>query len=141
MEDSKIIEKISEALLNLEEQGEIVITSTMLPRLSRTIFHSAIEGWIEESGLLDEPIECSIPHLLEQTVSELANGFSIDVERATAIVNAYYNKWTEVRDLKEIAEIFWHETPREMARRAYYHIEMGKEDNRDLEYLAWRKNL
>ncbi|GGC64133.1 hypothetical protein [Undibacterium terreum] len=140
MEDKIIVGKISEALINLEEKGELVLTTSSLDTVARFVFHSALESWFDEIRKSEEPIECTIPYLLEQTVLEVAARFAVQNGRATEIVNSYYNEWFNSRTMKEIAEIYWHETPREMAGRAYYRIVLGKPDNRDLEYLEWRKS-
>jgi hypothetical protein len=137
LDDKYLIDGISAALKALEEQGELVITSSTPEKLARHIFHSALEPWFKESESLDEPIECTITHLLEQTVTEVEATFSLSNLRAREIVNSYYKEWLKTRSIKEIAEIFWHETPTEMANRAFYHIELGKPDNRDLEYTEW----
>lgn len=140
MEDKNVIGKISEALIRLEEQGELVLTTSSLDMVARSVFHSALEAWFEETARIEEPIECTIPHLLELTVLEVVARFGVEKSRAKEILNSYYNEWLKTRTMAEIAEIYWHETPREIAGRAYYHIELGKPDNRDLEYLDWRKN-
>ncbi len=139
MNYDQYIEKISEELLRLEDQGEIVITSTVLNSVSKSIFISAIEPWIQGHIEDHDPIESSIPCLLEDMVTKTMSIFSLEEIEATKIVNEYYKQWLLHRSQKEIAEIFWHETTHEMARRAYYTIHLGNEDSRDLEYLEWRK--
>lgn len=124
----------------LEEQGELVLTTTSIDKLARFIFHDALASWFDQLENIEEPIECTIPHLLHQTITEVEARFEVHNARAKEIVNLYYSTWLKVRTMKEIAEIYWHETPSEIARRAYYHIELGKPDNRDLDYLEWRKN-
>ncbi len=135
----EVKDKILEALKSLEDQGEIVITSNFPDKIAEIIFNNALETWIQENLLEEEPIETTMPYLLEQTIKQVIARFSIQNDRARKIVNNYYNKWLESRSVKEIAEIYWHETPKEMARRAYYHIELGNSDGRDLDYLEWRK--
>jgi len=39
----------------------------------------------------------------------------------------------------QVAEIIHHETPFEIALRAFYSIELKNIDNRDFNYLDWRK--
>jgi hypothetical protein len=140
LEDQSIVDRISAALCTLEEQGDLVLTTAHPDKVARFIFHSALAEWLEEIGDSEEPIECTIPHLLVQTAAEVEARFGVQHSRALEISNLYYNEWLKTRTMKEIAEIYWHETPQEMARRAYYHIELGKPDNRDLEYLEWRKS-
>lgn len=132
-----MVDGISAALKVLEEQGELVVTSNTPETMARFIFHRALEAWFKEMYRIEEPIECTITHLLEQTVSEVEAKFDLENLRAREVVNSYYREWLKTRSVKEIAEIFWHETPTEMANRAYYHIELGKPDNRDLEYSEW----
>lgn len=139
VEDKKIIEKVAKALVSLEAQGELVLTTNSTERMARSVFHSALEAFFDDTLKTEEPIECTIPHLLELTISEVIARFGTQDHRAREIVNSYYNEWFKTRTVKEIAEIYWHETPREMAGLAYYHIELGKPDNRDLEYLEWRQ--
>lgn len=139
MEYDSVLEKITSSLKSLEEQGELVITTTMPDSIARVIFHSALEAWLEKSGVENEPMECTMQYLLDQTCSEILKRFSVDLDQAKDIVNSYYVLWCKTRSIKEIAEIYWHETPSEMARRAYYCIAMGKSDDRDVDYLDWRK--
>jgi hypothetical protein len=139
VEYDSVVEKISSTLRSLEEQGELVITSTMPNRVAMAIFHAALEEWLEKAGLENEPIECSMQYLLDQTCYEMSKRFQVDSDQAKKIVNSYYVLWCQTRTIKEIAEIYWHETPSEMAKRAYYCIALGKPDNRDLDYLDWRK--
>jgi hypothetical protein len=140
LDDRSIVAKISVALSKLEEQGELILTTAFPENVARFVLHSALEAWFVELGNMEEPIECTIPHLLEQTACEVETGFAVHKTRAKEIANAYFNVWLKTHSMREIAEIYWHETPREIAGRAYYHIEMGRPDNRDLEYLEWRKD-
>jgi hypothetical protein len=139
VEYKSVVEKISSTLKNLEEQGELVIISTIPDSIARAIFHSALEAWLEKSGVENDPMECTMQYLLDQTCSEISKRFSINSDQAKNIVNSYYVLWCKTRSIKEIAEIYWHETPSEMAKRAYYCIAMGKSDDRDMDYLDWRK--
>ncbi|WP_428241048.1 hypothetical protein [Gynuella sp.] len=139
VEYKNIVEKIFDTLKALEAQGELVITSTVPQSIARTIFHAAIEDWLKELDVGHEPMECTMPYLLDQTCSELSHRFAIDSVRAREIINAYYSQWCKTRSIKEIAEIYWHETPSEMAKRAYWSVVMKKPDNRNLDYLEWRK--
>lgn len=137
--DKEMLEKIVQALHQLERQGELILTTSFPQQAARTIFHSALEAWFDDAVKVEQPIECTMPHLLEQTVLEVVARFGVPDRRASEIVNAYYKQWRQTRTLPEMAEVYWHETPHEMAARAYYHIELGKPDERDLEYLAWRR--
>ncbi|WP_221274621.1 hypothetical protein [Thaumasiovibrio subtropicus] len=119
--EEKIIKKLSETLISLEEKGEIVITSTNVDGISSAIFESVLEEYLKET---EEPIEMSIPYLLEKIVVELSQRFDVEVGRASEIVNTYYNEWLKYKSVQEIADAYWHETPQEIARRAYYHIEL-----------------
>lgn len=138
MEDKKIIEKISQTLLSLEEKGELVLTTTFPERVAEVIFHSMLKARFDEK--FDEPMECTMPYLLDITAKELTGQFGVEDFRAREIVNRYYKKWLETRTVAEVAEIYWHETPHEIARRAYYHVELGNSDDRDLAYLDWRQS-
>ncbi|SDG94172.1 MULTISPECIES: hypothetical protein [unclassified Janthinobacterium] len=139
MEDKKIVEQITEALLSLEERGELVLTTTFPERAAELLFNTAIKAWLEEALKADEPIECTIPHLLKLTAGEIAARFGVEQHHAREIAYSYYKEWLKTRTMAEVAEIYWHETPFEIAGRAYYHIELGNPDNRDLDYLEWRK--
>ena len=138
-ERETVIQKISETLTALEARGDLFITTANPRQIAGAIFHATLESWFEEFVGGDEPIETTITHLLEQTSYEVEAKFNVPLTRAKEIVNSYYNEWLKLRSMKEIAEIYWHETPREMANRAYYYIELGRPDNRDLDYLDWRK--
>ncbi|AJQ94169.1 hypothetical protein [Gynuella sunshinyii] len=139
MEYKNIVEKILGTLNAHEEQGELVIISTMPEIIARDIFHTAIEEWLKGLDVEHEPVECTMPYLLDQTCSKLSHRFAIELERAREIIDAYYTQWCKTRSIKEIAEIYWHETPSEMAKRAYWSVVMKKPDNRNLDYLEWRK--
>ncbi|MGX9772805.1 hypothetical protein ACWYXN_04750 [Janthinobacterium aestuarii] len=139
MEDKKIVEQITQTLLGLEEQGELVLTTMFPERVAELIFNTAIKAWLKDALKADEPIECTIPHLLKLTASEMVARFGVEQRHASEIVYRYYNEWLKTRTMAEVAEIYWHETPFEIAGRAYYHIELGNPDNRDLDYLEWRK--
>ena len=141
MNNQDCINKISEALASLEERGEIVLTSMFPEKVSQDIFNAAIKSWLEANIDSEEPIEIGIPYLLEELSNELVRKFSLEVEQAKEITNQYYAMWLKHRSMKEIAEIFYHETPNEMANRAYYTLVLGNEDNRDLKYIDWRKSV
>uniref|UniRef100_UPI00131B1558 hypothetical protein n=1 Tax=Thaumasiovibrio subtropicus TaxID=1891207 RepID=UPI00131B1558 len=74
--EEKIIKKLSETLISLEEKGEIVITSTNVDGISSAIFESVLEEYLKET---EEPIEMSIPYLLEKIVVELSQRFDVEV--------------------------------------------------------------
>lgn len=42
LDDQRIVEKISKALSALEEQGELVLTTTSIDKFARFIFHDAL---------------------------------------------------------------------------------------------------
>lgn len=69
------------------------------------VFHSALEAFLDHTLKTEEPIECTIPHLLELTVSKVIARFGTQDHRAREIVNSYYNEWFKTRTVKEIAEI------------------------------------
>jgi hypothetical protein len=135
---SKYYRKITERLLSLEEEGDLVLTSTSPERVAEALFHAAIKAKFAEA--FDEPIECTMPHLLDLTAAKLSARFGIEGPRAREIATCYYKKWLETRTIAEVAQVYWHETPYEMAGRAFYHIELGKPDDRDFDYLDWRKS-
>ncbi|MFM2479621.1 hypothetical protein [Celerinatantimonas sp. MCCC 1A17872] len=140
MNNQDCIDKISEALASLEQRGEIVLTSVFPEKVSQDIFNAAIKSWLEANIDSQEPIEIGIPYLLEEISNELVRKFSLQVDHAKETTNEYYTKWLQHCSMKEIAEIFYHETPSEMANRAYYSLVLGNEDNRDMKYIDWRMN-
>jgi hypothetical protein len=137
VEHQKIIEEITDTLFSLEEQGELVLTTVAPGRVAEVLFCAAVKAKFNET--FDEPMEGTMPHLLDLTSKELSVRFGVDLSRSRQIVNIYYKKWLETRTIAEVAEIYWHQTPHEMAGRAYYHIELAKSDDRDLDYLDWRQ--
>lgn len=135
----KYIEKILESLRELEDRGDIVITTTVPASIARTIIHSLSEVLLGEGEESEAIIECDIPYLLEQTAAHVSSIFSQDEARSREIVNAFYQRLLQRLSVRQIAELIWHETPFEIARLSYYCIELKKGDSRDLEYLDWRK--
>lgn len=79
VEYDSVVEKISSTLMSLEEQGELVITSTMSNSVAMAIFHTALEEWLEKASLENEPIECSMQYLLDQTCSEMSKRFQVNM--------------------------------------------------------------
>ena len=138
VEDKKIIEEITQTLLSLEEQGESILTTLPPKKVAERLFHSVLKAKFDEK--FDEPIECTLPYLLDLTAKELTARFALESMRACEIVDRYYKQCLETRTMAEVAEIYWHETPHEIAGRAYYHVELGNSDDRDLAYLDWRQS-
>jgi hypothetical protein len=101
--------------------------------------HTALQQLVTDFGEKDEPIECTMPHLLELTVEEVRQRFGVPEQRARGITGAYYDELLGRFTVEKIAELYWHDTPREMAKRSYYRIELGKDD-REFEYLDWRRD-
>lgn len=84
-------------------------------------------------------MECTMPYLLRQTVDDLQKRFGVPIQRAREIIGSYYNQLLERLTVEKIAEIYWHETPSEMAKRSYYRVELGRDDS-EFEYLDWRRD-
>lgn len=139
IEHKKIVQAFTETLLELEKQGELVLTTAFPQQAAEMLFHAALKARFAE--VIDEPVECTMPYLLQRTAVEISSRFGMEDSRAQEIVNKYYKKWCETRTIAEIAQVYWHETPHEMASRAFYHIELAKPDDRDFEYLDWRQSL
>lgn len=138
MDYTDIIEKITETLSSLESQGELVLTTQFPGKVAEQLFHAALKSKFDE--LLDEPIECTMPYLLDLTAKEMSARFALEDARAREIISSYYGAWLKTRTVAEMAQIYWHESPHEMAGRAYYHIELGKPDDRGPDYLDWRRH-
>ena len=139
MDKQVYIDKIENLLKELEERGELVVTSTIPQYISKSIFHSIVEEMLKNTEESDFIIECDIPYLLEQISAHLSSVFCEDIKNARRITNAFYNRLLERLNMQEVAELIHHETPFEIALRSYYCIELHKPDTRDLEYLDWRK--
>ena len=139
MNYEKHIEKILETLLGLESKGDIVITTTTPKSIAQAIFHSSIELLLNNKEQSEALIECDIPYLLEETATHLSAVFLQSESHSNKIVNAFYHKLLQRLNMREIAEMIWHETPFEIALLSYYCIELNNSDSRDLEYLEWRK--
>jgi len=138
MNENKLAENILQSLLELEQQGELILTTNFGPRVARSILNSVLTDLLTDFGAKDEPMECTMPYLLEQTVQEVMQRFGVPNQRAREITGRYYNSLTRDRTVEQIAERYWHETPGGMAKRSYYRVELGKNDE-DFEYLDWRR--
>jgi len=56
----EVKDKILETLKSLEEQGEIIITSSFPDRIAQKIFNNALEVWGKKSLLEEVSIESTI---------------------------------------------------------------------------------
>lgn len=139
MDDNEVVEKILLSLVKLEQQGELVLTTNSGSNVARFILHSALEQLVTAFRGPDEPMECTMPYLLEQTVDDVRKKFSVPGQRAREITGSYYNQLLGRLTVDKIAELYWHNTPSEMAKRSYYRVELGRDDS-EFEYLDWRRN-
>lgn len=139
MSDDKLVEKVLQSLLDLEQRGELVLTTNFGANSARYILGSALEQLVANFGKSESPMEATIPYLLEETIEEVRKKFDLSKARATEITGAYYELLRKRLPLETIAEFYWHETFGEMAKRSYYRIELGR-DEAGLDYLDWRHN-
>ncbi|QJE02188.1 hypothetical protein HH212_20990 [Massilia forsythiae] len=137
--DDKLVEKILQSLLDLEQRGELVLTTNFGADAARYILGSALEQLVADFGKSESPMEVTIPYLLEETIEEVRKKFDVSEARAREITGAYYELLRKRLPLERIAEFYWHETSGEMAKRSYYRIELGR-DEAGLDYLDWRHN-
>ncbi|HWW72130.1 MAG TPA: hypothetical protein VN089_19480 [Duganella sp.] len=139
MDDEQLIEKILQSLVELEQQGELVLTTNSGSNVARYILHSALKQLVTTFRDSDEPMECTMPHLLEQTIDDIKKRFGVPSQRAREIAGSYYNRLLARLTVEKIAEFYWHDTPSEMAKRSYYSVELGRDDSK-FEYFDWRRN-
>ncbi|QRY79364.1 hypothetical protein JVX91_28010 [Pseudomonas sp. PDNC002] len=139
VEHQKFVDVILRSLRELEERGDIIVTTTTPALIARSIIHSLSESILSEAES-ETIIECDIPYLLEETSEKVSLLFSKDMGRSREIVNAFYQDLLERLSMRQIAEMIWHETPSEIARLSYYCVELKKGFSRDLDYLDWRKD-
>ncbi len=139
MDDEQLVEKITQSLVQLEQQGELVLTTNSPSTVARTILHSALEQLVTAYRGVDEPMERTMTFLLEQTVDEVRRRFAVPIERAREITGSYYNQLLGRLPVEKIAELYWHDTPGEMAKRSYYRAALGRDDS-EFEYLDWRRH-
>ena len=132
------IEKIDQVLKDLEDKGEVMLISTNPKYIPKFIFHSIVEEMLKDR-YSDFLIESDIPYLLERVAQEVSLIFSEDIKNAERIANEFYHKLLYRYTMVQVAEIIHHETPFEIALRAFYSIELKNIDNRDFNYLDWRK--
>ncbi|MDR7048422.1 hypothetical protein J2X54_000857 [Duganella sp. 3397] len=138
MDDEQLVKKILQSLIELEQQGELVLTTNASSNVARYILDSALKQLVTAFRDSDEPMECTMPYLLEQTVDDVKKWFGVPSQRAQEITGSYYNRLLERLTVEKIAELYWHETPSEMAKRSYYRVELGRDDS-EFEYLDWRR--
>ena len=100
--------------------------------------HSALKQLVTTFRDSDAPIECTMPHLLEQTIDEVKKRFGVPSQRAREITGSYYNRLLARLTVEKIANLYWHDTPSEMAKRSYYRVELDRDDS-EFEYLDWRR--
>lgn len=139
MDDEQLVEKILQSLIELEQQGELVLTTNSGSNVARYILHSALKQLVTTFRDSDEPMEFTIPHLLEQTIDDITKQFEVPSQRAREITGSYYTWLLERLTVEKIAELYWHDTPSEMAKRSYYRVQLGRDDS-EFEYLDWRRN-
>ncbi|QJE03744.1 hypothetical protein HH212_26990 (plasmid) [Massilia forsythiae] len=139
MSDDKLVEKIFQSLLDLEQQGELVLTTNFGANAARYILGSALEQLVADFGKSRSPMEATMPYLLEETIEEVKKKFDVSDGRAKEITSSYYELLRKRFPLERIAEFYWHETTGEMAKRSYYCIELGR-DEAGVDYLDWRRN-
>ncbi len=139
MDDDQLVEKILQSLVELEQQGELVLTTNSGPSVARHILHSALKQLVSAFSDADGPMESTMPYLLEQTVDVIETRFGLPSQRAREITGSYYNQLLGRLTVEKIAELYWHETTSEMAKRSYYRVELGRDDS-EFEYLDWRRD-
>lgn len=137
MDGEPLVEKILQSLVELEQEGELVLTTNSGSSVARYILDSALKqlATFRDS---DAPIECTMPHLLEQTIDEVKKRFGVPSQRAREITGSYYNRLLARLTVEKIAELYCHDTPSEMAKRSYYRVELDRDDS-EFEYLDWRR--
>ncbi|WP_196161762.1 hypothetical protein [Reinekea sp. G2M2-21] len=133
----KYIEKISEVLKKMEESGDIVITTTVPQNLSQELYESIVKCWLDENTDFEDPIEFSIPYLLNGFAKTICARFGVTEEEAKEIMREYNNYRLASYSPKENAEVYWHHGD-DIALRAYYRIKLGNDDL-GIEFLDWRK--
>lgn len=138
MDREQLVEKILQSLIELEQQGELVLTTNASSNVARYILDSALKQLVTAFRDSDEPMECTMPYLLEQTVDDVKKQFGVPSQRAREITGSYYNRLLARLTVEKIAELYWHDTPSEMAKRSYYRVELGRDDS-EFEYLDWRR--
>lgn len=138
MDGERLVEKILQSLIELEQQGELVLTTNASSNVARYILDSALKQLVTAFRDSDEPMECTMPYLLEQTVDDVKKQFGVPSLRAREITGSYYNRLLARLTVEKIAELYWHDTPSEMAKRSYYRVELGRDDS-EFEYLDWRR--
>ena len=138
MDHEQLVEKILQSLIELEQQGELVLTTNVNSNVARYILDSALKQLVTAFRDSDEPMECTMPYLLEQTVDDVKKQFGVPSQRAREITGSYYNRLLAHLAVEKIAELYWHDTPSEMAKRSYYRVELGQDDS-EFEYLDWRR--
>jgi hypothetical protein len=138
MDSEQLVEKILLSLVELEQQGELILTTNTSSNVARYILDSALKQLVTDFRDSDEPMECTMPYLLEQTVDDVKKRFGVPSQRAREITGSYYNLLLARLAVEKIAELYWHDTPSEMAKRSYYRVELGRDD-REFEYLDWRR--
>ena len=71
MDGEQLVEKILQSLVELEQEGELVLTTNSGSSVARYILDSALKQLVTTFRDSDAPIECTMPHLLEQTIDEV----------------------------------------------------------------------
>lgn len=132
------LEKITLLLKEFESRGDVVITTTTPSQLAREIYALVIKAILDDTSGFEEPIEFSLPFLLDEIAAKVQQLFSVDAEISKHIVGAYHQQWLTQRTPQQIAELYWHQGYHDMALRAYYSVFLGK-DNLATDYLDWRK--
>ncbi len=139
MRNSEIyINRIVSVLNEMENRGDLVITTTSNNNLAEEIYSSIVKSWLEENTDFEEPIEFTLPKFLEKITAVIQNNFGLTEGESKEISEKYHKTWLEQRTPKEVAELYWHQGPQDIALRAYYTVKLGNND-KEMDFLDWRK--
>lgn len=126
-----------DALLELEQSGDIVIIHAVPQALADRILARLAAQWASDS--LDIPIEAVIDTGMRSAAIVLANVFNLGSGEATSAVGMFLRDLGESRSPREVAELVAHQGAQEIAFRAFFCSHLRRGDYYSSDYLDWRK--
>ncbi|MFM2479522.1 hypothetical protein [Celerinatantimonas sp. MCCC 1A17872] len=144
MKKEKLIKLFDKAISDLEDSGEIVVTTTTYGKVSEYLYEVVRDELCDEYNQTSEALqlpELRIESTLSKSISQLHKVFDLSLDNAENLAYEFYAYCRHTRTELEIADYFSHEGPLEVALTAYYCCQLGKNRFGNSNYLKWRQEI
>lgn len=140
MNTNEIANELLSGLLELEQNGDLVITHTSPPSLADKLCSRVIQKWAQE--FLDcPPFEVVVEDGVKSATNYLEAVFEMVESDARSVVEKFVSHLLVNRPLGMVAELVAHQGPEDVALGAYYCMHLQKGEYYDSGYLEWRKGV